>query len=151
MNLNRKLLIDILFVVMFFYYGYKYRYLTPSFKTKKGGLMTPRAKYNPNNWKMGHEFAGIVCFIFAGILAVIFAVKIFYIGYGTWFDWLHIGIELALVVALPFLIEAKLKKDGSNDKVEEPEDIAPGTKGLRDYKREQKAKNNPGGKKKKKK
>ena len=137
--MNRKLLLDIVFTVLFFYYGYKYRYLTPSFETKKGGITTTRMKMNRTNWQMGHEFAGTVCFIYAALMALLLFLKVFYIGYGSWFDWAHLVLEIAAVISLPFLIDIKLRRDGSDDVEKDDKEAPVGGPGLRDQIKARKA------------
>jgi uncharacterized membrane protein len=132
--LDRNLILDILFAIVFIYYGYKYRYLTPTFEGQKG-ITTPRAKLNKENWKMGHEFAGTICFIYAFVFLVLFAVKNFFIGYGTWLDKIQLVVELLCVLSIPILVEQKLKKDGNNEGLEDSKEKE--VLGLRDMRRMQ--------------
>ena len=146
--MDRSLILDLIFTMLFVYYGYKYRYLTPSYEGKKG-LMTPHTKRNKENWIMGHEFAGMLSFIYAAILAVIFGIKFFFIGYGTWFDWAHLIFEIFCVFSLSFFTDLYVKKHG-NSEMDEWEDDKP-SPGLRNIMRDNTVQHKKNGKKKKKK
>ena len=130
---NQTMIIDLLFAVLYIYYGYRYRYLPMSFESKKG-LATPRARLNETNWKMAQEYGGMLCFIFSGFFWILFAVKVFFIGYGTWFDYVQVGLEVLSVALLILLVELKLKRDGdfTDNRVDREDDPRPGTVGVRE-------------------
>ena len=130
MGINRYLFADILFLMIFFYYGYRYRYLTPSFEKKTAGITTPRCKKNRKNWRMGHDFGGLLCFGYAALFAVLFGVKNLYIGYGTWLDITMVVLGVLMCLSVPLFVELKLGRDGS-DEVEE-DDRKIGGPGFRD-------------------
>ena len=132
MGINRYLIIDILFLLLFIYYGYRYRYLTPSFETKTAGITTPRCKKNRKNWRMGHDFGGLLCFGYAALFAVLLGIKNMYVGYGTWMDVTMLVLGILLCVSVPVLVELKLKRDGSDEVEKDERDI--GGPGLRDAK-----------------
>ena len=149
---NRTILIDLLFAMLYTYYGYKFRYLTMSFKSKKG-LATPRARLNEANWKMAHDYGGKLCFIFALVFWALFALKSFYIGYGTWLDYVQLAAEVLSVVLLLVLVELKLKRDGNpeDENPEDDDDPRPGAVGVREALRRQREAQGGGKSKNKKK
>ncbi len=130
--LDSDLLFDILLAMAFLYYGYKYRYLTPDWESMRG-VVTKHTKMNRENWKIGHAFAGTLCFCYSGAFFVTLALKYFVIGYeNSRVLYAQIAAAFLMILSVPFATEAWTKKHGS----EKNEYKRERTKGLRDAIRE---------------
>ena len=92
--------LQFLIPVLFLVYGYKFYMKSPAYMDERGGFPTRRARENEEVWKYVQRVAGIMCFVMAGVLAVVAVVCTFGFPDSTVAYWVQIAIELFCVFIL---------------------------------------------------
>ena len=69
MNMDFGLIIDVCIVVMFFLYGYNFKFKTPEYKNEKG-LRLKRTLQNKQTWEYGHDVGGTAMLVMGVVNAI---------------------------------------------------------------------------------
>lgn len=103
---------DVLIVVCFLFYGYKFLKNPPAFKAKEG-LATKRARQSPEAWALAQNLCGKLCLAEGVVLGILTAVEYFVFpdnSAPTWLMYSIFAFELVCIVSLLPIINLTIKK-----------------------------------------
>ena len=104
------LMMDVIVVVCFIFYGYKWLVNTPEFKSQQG-FGTKRTRKSPEAWKYGHKVAGTYAIVAGVIIAVLAAINHFVFNGETGpFAIVSYGIEVVMIALLYPVVNLSIKK-----------------------------------------
>lgn len=104
------LMFDVIIVVAFIAYGYKWIMKTPEFKSQQG-FGTKRTKQSPEAWKYGHKIAGTYCIVAGVIIAIMAAIQhfVFEGDVNSTFSLVSYILEVVLIIVLFPLVNLSVK------------------------------------------
>ena len=100
---------DIIIIVCFFAYAYKFLLKTPAYKSQEG-FGTKRSRKSPEAWALAQLVAGRYCLVAGIIQGVLVMLQEFVFTDVKNFSFITYGVELVLIVVLYPLVNIILKK-----------------------------------------